>query len=142
MYGRNLKAYKKTNIEAELAVADPHRIIQMLFEGLIERLSQAKGAILRNDLEYKSDRISKAQGIIYGLQSSLDKKADPVLFDRMYALYDYMRELLTKASVNLDSAPIDECINLIIPIKQAWDKIPTEVKNEVNQELVNKSASV
>ncbi len=142
MYGRNLKAYKKTNIEAELAVADPHRIIQMLFEGLIERLSQAKGAILRNDLEYKADRISKAQGIIYGLQSSLDKKSDPVLFDRMYALYEYMREILTKASVNLDTAPIDECINLIIPIKQAWDKIPLEVKNEVNQELVNKPASL
>jgi len=53
MYGRNLKAYKRTNLEAELSVADPHRIIQMMYEGLIERLSQAKGAIFRNDFEYK-----------------------------------------------------------------------------------------
>ncbi len=135
MYGRNLKAYKKTNIEAELAVADPHRIIQMLYEGLIERLSQAKGAILRNDFAYKADRIAKAQGIIYGLENSLNKKADPVLYDRMLALYEYMRDLLTKASVSLETQPIDECINLIIPIKQAWDQIPNDVKTQVGEKI-------
>ncbi len=118
MYGRNLKAYRKTNLEAELSVADPHRVIQMMFEGLIERLSQAKGAILRNDLEYKSDRI-------------------PVLADRMFALYDYMKELLAKASVSLDVAPIDEVINLILPIKQAWDQIPNDIKEETNQKILN-----
>ena len=69
MYGRNLKAYKRTNLEAELSVADPHRIIQMMYDGLIERLSQAKGAILRNDFEYKANRLDKAIGIINGLQT-------------------------------------------------------------------------
>ena len=45
MYGRNLKAYRRTSLEAELSVATPHRVIQMLFNGLIERLSQAKGCL-------------------------------------------------------------------------------------------------
>ena len=76
MYGRNLKAYRKTNLEAELSVANPHRVVQMMFEGLLERLSQAKGAILRKDYEYKADRISKATGIINGLQMSLDDKQE------------------------------------------------------------------
>ncbi len=140
MYGRNLKAYKKTNIEAELAVADPHRIIQMLYEGLIERLSQAKGAIIRNDMEYKANRISKAMGILYGLQNFLDKKADPELYERLYALYGYMIELLNKAQVSLKTEPIDECINLIIPIKQAWDQIPGALKNQSqeNSQIITK----
>ena len=137
MYGRNLKAYKRTNLEAELSVADPHRVIQMMFDGLIERLSQAKGAILRNDYEYKANRINKAVGIINGLQVALDKNEDPQLFDRMYALYDYMKTLLDKASVSLDVAPIDEVIKLITPIKQAWDKIPQDVKDKTNQEILN-----
>ena len=34
MYGRNLKAYNRTKLEAELLVASPHRVTQMLFEGL------------------------------------------------------------------------------------------------------------
>ncbi len=138
MYGRNLKAYKKTNIEAELAVADPHRIIQMLYEGLIERLSQAKGAIIRNDFEYKANRISKAMGIINGLQNFLDKKADPELYERLYALYGYMLELLNQAQVSMKPEPIDECINLVIPIKQAWDQIPLDVKEKVNAKIMNK----
>ena len=137
MYGRNLKAYKRTNLEAELSVADPHRVIQMMFDGLIERLSQAKGAILRNDYEYKANRINKAVGIINGLQVALVKNKDPQLFDRMYALYDYMKTLLDKASVSLDVAPIDVVIKLITPIKQAWDKIPQDVKDKTNQEILN-----
>lgn len=137
MYGRNLKAYKKTNLEAELSVADPHRVIQMMYEGLIERLSQAKGAIMRHDYEYKADRISKAVGIINGLQSALDNRSNPELGQRMFALYDYMKELLTKASVSLDTDPIDEVINLILPIKQAWDQIPQDIKEKTNQQILN-----
>ena len=137
MYGRNLKAYKKTNLEAELSVADPHRVIQMMYEGLIERLSQAKGAIMRHDYEYKADRISKAVGIINGLQSALDNRSNPELGQRMFALYDYMKELSTKASVSLDTAPIDEVINLILPIKQAWDQIPQDIKEKTNQQILN-----
>ena len=137
MYGRNLKAYKKTNLEAELSVADPHRVIQMMYEGLIERLSQAKGAIMRHDYEYKADRISKAVGIINGLQSALDNRSNPELGQRTFALYDYMKELLTKASVSLDTAPIDEVINLILPIKQAWDQIPQDIKEKTNQQILN-----
>ncbi|SPT69953.1 Flagellar protein fliS [Anaerobiospirillum thomasii] len=140
MYGRNLKAYRKTNLEAELSVADPHRVVQMMFEGLLERLSQAKGAILRKDYEYKADRISKATGIINGLQMSLDDKQDPELAQRMYALYDYMKELLTSASVKLDVAPIDEVIELLLPIKQAWDNIPESEKQKA-QAVLDKKGS-
>jgi flagellar protein FliS len=103
----------------------------MLYEGLLERLSQAKGAILRNDFSYKADRIAKAQGIIYGLENSLNRSADPALYDRMLALYEYMRDRLTTASLSLETGPIDECINLLLPIKQAWDKIPNDVSKQI-----------
>ncbi len=136
MYGRNLKAYRRTNLEAELSVADPHRIIQMLFDGLIERLSQAKGAIERKDFEYKADRLSKAVGIINGLQMSLDTKQDPELGNRLFSLYDYMKDLLNKATTSLEIKPIDECISLIMPIKQAWDQIPENIKSETNAEII------
>ena len=138
MYGRNLTAYKRTNLEAEISVADPHRIIQMLYEGLIVRLSQAKGAITRRDLEAKSDLIAKAVGIINGLQGALDRKQNPELAGRLSALYDYMKDLLGKATVELDTAPIDEVIKLITPIKQAWSEIPKDVKAEVNAQLLAK----
>jgi len=136
MYGRNLKAYQRTNLEAELSVASPPRNIQMLFNGLLERLSQAKGAIERKDYEYKANRISKALGIIEGLQGALDRKENPALGDKMYALYDYMKELLGEASSTLDEKPIDEVISLLMPIKNAWDNIPEDIKQKTNAEIV------
>ncbi len=138
MYGRNLKAYKRTSLEAELSVASPHRVIQMLFNGLLERLSQAKGAIERKDYEYKANRITKALGIIDGLQGALDRNENPALGDKMYALYDYMKQLLGEASALLDEKPIDEVISLITPIKNAWDNIPEDIKQKTNAEIIAK----
>ncbi len=129
MYNRNLKAYKTTSLDAEMAVADPHRVIQMLMQGLLERLAQAKGAIDRRDYSAKSTSISKAMAIINGLQDSLDLSYGQIPQD-LYALYDYMKERLMDASRNMDCGPIDEVANLIITIKSAWDNIPETEKQQ------------
>lgn len=129
MYNRNLKAYKTTSLDAEIAVADPHRVIQMLMQGLLERLAQAKGAIERRDYSAKSTSISKAMAIINGLQDSLDLSYGQIPQD-LYALYDYMKDRLMDASRNMTCEPIDEVANLIITIKSAWDNIPDTEKQK------------
>ena len=60
MYGRNLKAYKTTNLEAEISVADPHRIISMMYDGLFERIAQAKGAIERIGKDERIDGMKRS----------------------------------------------------------------------------------
>lgn len=129
MYNRNLKAYKTTSLDAEMAVADLHRVIQMLMQGLLERLAQAKGAIERRDYSAKSTSISKAMAIINGLQDSLDLSYGQIPQD-LYALYDYMKDRLMDASRNMTCEPIDEVANLIITIKSAWDNIPDTEKQK------------
>ena len=129
MYNRNLKAYKTTSLDAEMAVADPHRIIQMLMQGLLERLAQAKGAIDRRDYAAKSASISKALAILNGLQDSLDLSFGQVPQD-LYALYDYMKTRLMDASRAMETAPIDEVANLMITIKSGWDQIPESEKQK------------
>ena len=127
MYNRNLKAYKTASLDAELAVADPHRVIQMLMQGGLERLAQAKGAIERRDFSGKSTAISKAMAIINGLQDSLDLSYGQIPQD-LFALYDYMKDRLMDASKNMDCEAIDEVANLMITIKSAWDNIPDAEK--------------
>ncbi len=129
MYNRNLKAYKTTSLDAEMAVADPHRVIQMLMQGLLERLAQAKGAIERRDYSAKSTSISKATALVNGLQDSLDLSYGQIPQD-LYALYDYMKDRLMDASRNMTCEPIDEVANLIITIKSAWDNIPDTEKQK------------
>ena len=38
MYHKNLQAYKKQNLQADLSVADPHRVIQLMMQGVLEAL--------------------------------------------------------------------------------------------------------
>ena len=49
-----------------------------------------------------------------------------------------MKTRLSSASSNLDSAPIDEVVNLLMPIKTAWDNIPEDVKAQANAEIIAK----
>ena len=129
MYGRNLKAYKTTNLEAEISVADPHMIISMLYEGLFQRIAQAKGAIERKDYAYKADRIEKAIAIVTGLETGLDMSQGEISQNFM-DLYEYVKQRLLDASLKLDTAPLDEIIKLLMPIKQAWDGISMEDKEK------------
>lgn len=137
MYQKKLEAYKNLNLEAEISVASPHRIIQMMMQGLLERLAQCKGAISRRDFEAKAIAVSKAQALINGLQDSLDMSQGEIAED-LYALYDYMNQKLLSASINLDLNIIDEIAQLILTIKSAWDQIPEDEKikaSETRQQL-------
>ncbi len=138
MYGRNLKAYNRTKLEAELLVASPHRVTQMLFEGLIERLNQAKGYIETRDPAKKAEFIGKAMGILNGLQGAVDPSYDPELGERIIGLYEYMKDRLNDANINDDIGAIDEIIRLITPIKEAWDNIPDDIKDEQNKVITEK----
>ena len=141
-YGRNLKAYNRTKLEAEMLVASPYRITQMLFEALIERLNQAKGFIQSSDKAQKATYISKAMGILNGLQGSVDVSYNEELGNRIIGLYEYMKNQLSEANIDDDVAHIDEIIRLITPIKEAWDQIPEDVQEEQNAAILKKFESV
>ncbi len=132
MYLCSWKAYKSAKLKQELAFADPHRVISLLYGGLIERLSQAGGAKEHIRSAYKTNRIVRAKGILGGLQSALDSRSNSGLYDRMYALYDHMKQLPDRADAASDTAPIDEVIKLVSPLRSARDNIGAEVKARVN----------
>lgn len=139
MYNKNLKAYKANNLQADMLVADSHRVIQMMMQGLLERLAQAKGSIERRDYESKAVHISKAMALINGLQDSLDLSYGKIPED-LFALYDYMKGRIMDASRDMRNEPLDEVANLLITIKSAWDQIPEEEKQKAFSMQKNKGS--
>ena len=122
---RALRQYQKVNSHAQVSEASPHRLIQMLMEGGMERLAQAKGAMARGDIPQKCLLISKAIDIITGLRQGLDeeKAEDPATIQRLASLYDYMNTRLAQANVSSDTEIIDEVARLLITVKSGWDAI-------------------
>lgn len=126
---KGIQAYKRDSIKSDLAGADPHRIIQLLMQGALDRLALAKGCIERRDLEGKAKILTRSIEIINALKDSLDRAYNPELADNLDALYDYMTYRITEASAKLDNSMLDEVIGLMLQIKGAWDQISSEDKN-------------
>lgn len=118
-----LQQYQQVNTQSGVAYASPHRLIQMLMEGALERIATAKGHIQRQNTAAKGEQISKAVDIIGGLREGLNHETGGEIAANLDALYDYLQRRLLEANLNSDLAILDEVADLLRPIKEAWDTI-------------------
>ena len=70
-----MKSYGEAAVQSDVNCASPHRLIQMLMEGALEKISKARGFMQRGEITEKGNHISWALSIINGLRMSLDKEA-------------------------------------------------------------------
>lgn len=127
---QNLQAYKKVNIDSNILASDPHKIIVMMFDGVLQSIAQAKGAIERKDLALKSTSMTKSINILNALRNSLDFTSEPTISQRFDDLYVYCIDQLNDISLNLNAEAIDEVSNLLKPLRDAWFEMPEEAKKE------------
>ena len=121
-----LDQYKQVGTRVGADSADPHQLIVMLFEGALERIAIAKGAMVRNDIQVKGHKIGRAIAIIDGLRASLDKERGGEIAENLDNLYDYMQRRLFEANVQNNPLFLDEVTDLIKEVKHAWVAIPIE----------------
>jgi flagellar protein FliS len=124
---KGLKAYQQVNTQTSITDADPHRLIQLLYNGALERINMAKARMQAKDIEGKGKLINKAIEIIGGLRGFLDFEKGGDLAPRLEGLYDYMERTLFEANAKNDVARLDEVARLLHAMKEGWDGIRGEV---------------
>jgi flagellar protein FliS len=111
------------SVETGLAEASPHRMIAMLYDGAIEAMQKALHALTTNDIAARGESITKAIRILTeGLKASLDSRGGQIT-ENLSALYDYACARLLHANMKADSAAIQEVIQLISQLRDAWSGI-------------------
>ena len=125
-----LKEYQQMGVNADLLEADPHRVIQLLMEGALSRISLAKSHITEKNFAEKGNCIGKAIDIINCLKSSLDHERGGDISTNLDRLYDYMMRRLYDASKKNNHEMLNEVSKLLANIKSAWDEIPQEVREQ------------
>ena len=125
-----LQAYQRVNTQTSITDADPHKLIQLLYNGAIERINMAKSRIQAKDYAGKAKLINKAIEIVGGLRSFLDLEQGGDLAARLASLYEYMERTLLEASMRNDVTKLDEVATLLRSIKEAWDGIREEVVSQ------------
>ncbi len=70
---RAASAYRQVGVQSGVNSASPHMLIKMLFDGLIQSLNAARGALQRGDIAEKGRQIGKAVRILEeGLKGGLN----------------------------------------------------------------------
>jgi flagellar protein FliS len=117
-----IKMYNHMNAQTQLTDASPHKVIQLLMAGAIDRLIKVS-AMMEQDSGGYHDTLSNAIDIILALNSALDMDKGGEISQNLNALYDYMQLQLVQANLEKDHKKVDEVIGLIKTIKDGWDQI-------------------
>jgi len=123
---RAASAYRQVGVQSSVDSASPHMLIKMLFDGLIQSLNAARGAMQRGDIAEKGRQLGKAVRILEeGLKGGLNPVQGGEIARNLSALYDYCVNRLTLANMRNDIALVEEVVHLITPVAQSWNEIGT-----------------
>ena len=119
-----ISAYQKVGVDAAIEVADPHRLILLLFAGAQAAVGNARAAMQQRQITARGEAISKAIDIIgNGLKVSLDLEQGGEIAERLDALYDYLVLRLLRANLDNDPRALEEVAALLEEIHGAWRAI-------------------
>lgn len=132
-----LNQYGRVRTQGGVESANPHQLTAMLFDGALSRIASAQGHLQRGEVAAKGECISRSIAILGGLRVSLDLERGGELAGRLDGLYEYMEQRLLYANLHDDSAALDEVAGLLRPLRDAWDRIPVELRNAPRAAHVN-----
>lgn len=120
-FRQGMSAYRHVEINTRNVTQDQYELVSMMFDGVIESVTRAKGAIINPDLSTKVSEINRAMRILQeGLRTSLDLDNGGELAQNLANLYDYCVLRLTQANAQNNVEALDEVAGLIKPVADAW----------------------
>lgn len=118
---RAANAYYQTQVTSQ----SPLELVVMLYDGALRFMRNGADAIRRGDMVAKRDAMSRTLAIIQELQNSLNMEAGGEISASLDNLYTYITGRLIEANTKVRPEPVDECIRLLTPIRDAWAQIAT-----------------
>ncbi len=126
-------SYHSAEIYGGVEDTDPHHLVKMLFNGLIEKINQIALSIRNNDTGARCNSINKALNILDALRTALNFKQGGTVAKNLDDLYDYIQRRLVSINVNPDPGVLKEVSGLVNDISDAWKAIPPEKRSAVKE---------
>ncbi len=117
-------AYHQVGVQTAVTSASPHHLVTLLFDAYFAALGRAQFAMQQNDTAAKGAAITHAVRIVdEGLKAGLNLDAGGKLAVDLADLYAYVCLRLTQANLRNDPRALDECRQLMQPLRDAWTSI-------------------
>ncbi|WP_127532079.1 flagellar export chaperone FliS [Paenibacillus kobensis] len=111
----------------QVQTASPGELTLMLYNGCIRFMKQAETAIKAKNAPVKHEYIIKAQNIIDELQVTLNSKYE--ISSNLDNLYSFMKSQLVRANISMDTAVLQNCIELMTELRDTWAEAIKQLKN-------------
>jgi flagellar secretion chaperone FliS len=128
VHNSKLAAYQSVAVHGGIAADDPHHLVLMLMDGIMQRISTARGCLARQDLSQKAQLLQRAVALIAELRGSLDHQQGGALAHNLDELYDYMARQLVRANAENRASLLDEVASLLSEIRSAWLAVPLALR--------------
>ena len=126
-FGRS-DMYRQIGVQTGVSEASAHHLIAMLFDGALEAIAQARGAMASGQIELKARAIGKAVRIVdEGLKAAINPVEGGPLASQLSELYGYIALRLSESNARNDEQGLVECARLLQPLKEAWSGIAAQV---------------
>lgn len=130
---RSASAYQRVSVETAVSEANPHQLVNMLFEGLLKNIGSARAAMARGDAAAKGMLINKAVRIIdEALKPALNLAQGGDIAANLNGLYGYCSLRLTEANLRNDDVALADVIRVIAPLADGWKQIGEQPVASVN----------
>lgn len=121
---RAAHAYQVSSVETVVQSASPHQLIVLLFDGLLQSIHHASGALQRQDRAVFGQQVGRAVRILdEGLKGALNLEQGGEVAANLRALYDYCVRRMTQANLHHDGEALAEVARLIAPVAESWKQI-------------------
>ncbi len=113
-------SYQQVDLDAQAASANPHQLVVMLIDGLLDEIERVRGHLAANRLAEKGLGINKCMNILIGLSSALDEENGGEIAENLRQLYDFCQVELYYTSVQNDATRLDNVERVMGNVREGW----------------------
>ncbi|QIG78735.1 flagellar export chaperone FliS [Stakelama tenebrarum] len=117
------ETYRRIDIAGRTGEADPHRLVELLYEEGIAALRAAAHAMEQRQPGIRNDRISRATAILFALEAGLDFEQGGDISRTLATFYHGVRQQVLAASTGNDPAPLRDAAESLAEIAGAWGSV-------------------
>ncbi|MDX2193355.1 MAG: flagellar export chaperone FliS [Gemmatimonadales bacterium] len=110
-------------LSTEVATMSPAQTIVALYRRIATLGNQALVAFERGDVAYRTDRLDRAQQVLWALTEMLDAEQGGEIAANLDALYAFCRAELLAAQVRREPQRIRTVLATLAPLAEAWEQV-------------------
>jgi flagellar protein FliS len=121
-----VSAYQSVAAHGSVAAADPHRLVLLLLEGAMSRITLARACHARGERQERNRHLERGVEMVGELRASLDLSQGPLArnFDD---LYDFVIRQLLLGQLTPDMGGLAGAASVLNEIRSAWAALAPEV---------------